>query len=200
MCSMEKGRWIGGMESNVMTHTRDVDAASEQIITLFERYHQPLFAYLYRLLGEAEWAHDLTQDTFLRLYETRSRLATVENQRAWVYRIASNLAFNALKRRRRFQWLPWHDDGPLQREGSLAQGDPAATVETERHVSRALAKLSPEYRAPLLLFSQFDFSVREVATALEISEGAVKTRLFRAREMFREAYEQGEFANEERAK
>lgn len=184
------------MESNLMTRASRSDTLTEQVVALFETYHEPIFAYLYRLLQDAEWAHDLTQDTFVRLFETRGRLAGVQNQRAWVYRIATNLALNALKRRSRFRWLPWRDGDAWQSEGWLAQGDPEKDVELERLVTRALASMTPDYRAPLLLYSQFDFSVREIAEALGLSEGAVKTRLFRAREMFREAYTKDHTSNE----
>lgn len=193
---MEKQVWTGAMESNFMTHTRQADVDTEQVLDLFEMYHESVFAYLYRLLGDAEWAHDLTQETFLRLFETRERLSAVENRRAWMYRIASNMAFNALKRRKRFRWLPWRDDDALRSESELVQKNISGNLEVEQQVSRALSTLSPEYRAPLLLFSHFDFSVREVAGALDLSESAVKTRLFRAREMFREAYEQAQVSDE----
>ena len=184
------------MESNVMTYDRRADVLSEQVVALFEAYHEPIFGYVYRLVDDAEWAHDLVQETFLRLFETRDRLADVSNPRAWVYRIASNLALNALKRRRRFSWLPWRDGDAWHDASRGSLPDPAEAVQLQRQVSRALARLTPDYRAPLLLYSHFDFTVREVAEALELSEGAVKTRLYRAREKFREAYSEDEVQNE----
>ena len=72
------------------------------VVDLFEQYHSAVFAYLYRVVDDREWAHDLTQETFLRLFRARGRLSQVKNRRAWMYRIATNLALNALKRRRRF--------------------------------------------------------------------------------------------------
>jgi RNA polymerase sigma-70 factor (ECF subfamily) len=59
-------------------------------------------------------------------------------------------------------------------------------------VERALGALSEEYRAPLLLFGHYGFHVAEIADMLGISEGAVKTRVYRAKEMFIRAYRQGE--------
>ena len=168
-----------------MTYNAADDVSGEHVASLFEAHHEAIFAYLYRLLDDAEWAHDLTQETFLQLYRTRRRLSGVKNERAWIYRIAGNLAFNALKRRRRFTWLPWREgDAPLL----LADG-PRRHLQEKGQVARALAALSPTYRAPLLLYSHYDFSVREVAEVLDISEAAVKTRLYRAREKFRRAYE-----------
>jgi RNA polymerase sigma-70 factor (ECF subfamily) len=158
------------------------------VADLFEQYQAPVFAYLYRLVGDREWAHDLSQEAFLQLFRARHRLPEVENQRAWVYRIATNLALNALKRSRRFAWLPWRQVDDLRVHGS----DPAEQVDEQTSLERALAELPADYRAPLLLYSRYGFSVREVARALDVSEGAVKTRLFRAREMFRQAYERGD--------
>lgn len=172
------------METDAMSQPATADALAAHVADLFEEHHEAIFAYLYRLLDEKEWAHDLTQETFLKVYQSRDRLEAVENERAWIYRIAGNLAFTALKRRRRFAWLPWRaDDTPR-----LLADDPAAKVEQEQRVARALRALSPTYRAPLLLYSHFGMSVREVAGALELSESAVKVRLHRARKMFRDAY------------
>lgn len=154
------------------------------VTELFDRYHAAIFAYLYRLLGDRETANDLTQETFVKVYETRHRLADVENQRAWIYRIATNLAHNARKRGQRFEWLSWQQGDDLE----TLPPDLVGRGETTAAVERALAALSPDYRAPLLLYSHDGWSVEEVAAALGISQSAVKTRLYRAREMFRRAY------------
>ena len=143
-----------------------------------------MFAYLYRLVDDRDWAHDLCQETFLRLFRARNRLPQVANPRAYVYRIATNIALNALKRRHRFAWLPWRNSDALH----LTTPDPAEQVAQRLGVEQALIQLPPHYRAPLLLYSHYGFSVREVAEVLNISEGAVKTRLHRARELFRQEY------------
>ena len=162
---------------------------SKQLVAdLFEQYHGAIFAYLYRIVGEREVAHDLCQETFLRVLRAHSRLRWVDNRRAWIYRIATNVAFNDLKRRRRFAWLPWRNvDGV-----AVPTPDPGEQTDRRVTVERILAQLPMHYRAPLLLYSHYGFSVREVAEVLEISEGAVKTRLHRAREAFRRLYEGAE--------
>jgi len=105
----------------------------------------------------------------------------VDNRRAWLYRIATNLAIDANRRQRRWQWLPWH--------GIDAAGDfTAQQADLNLAVAEALAALPVAYRAPLLLYSGYGFSVREVAEALDLGHEAVKTRLYRARKMFRRAY------------
>jgi RNA polymerase sigma-70 factor (ECF subfamily) len=125
-------------------------------------------------------------------------LPQVENRRAWVYRVATNVPINARRRRRRFAWLPWrHVDDASQVGAGLVGPNPAERSDQRVAIEQALLELPPQYRAPLLLYSHYDFNVREVAEALEISPGAVKTRLYRAREMFRQAYVRG--AEHERA-
>lgn len=158
------------------------------VVDLFEQYHSAVFAYLYRMVDDREWAHDLTQETFLRLFRARGRLPQIENRRAWIYRIATNLALNGLKRRQRFAWLPWRST----EVGILTGPDLTEQAHQSIAVERALAQLPPHYRAPLLLHSHYGLSVQEVAQALNISVSAVKTRLFRAREMFRQVYDGGD--------
>ena len=70
----------------------------------------------------------------------------------------------------------------------MPSDDPIKRIHQRDEVAKALATLPIKYRAPLLLYSYDDLTVREVATTLNLSEGAVKTRLHRAREMFRQAY------------
>jgi RNA polymerase sigma-70 factor, ECF subfamily len=162
------------------------DRAAELVAALFERHQAEIFAYLYRLVNNRDLAHDLTQETFLRLLAQGDRLAEVENQRAWIYRVAGNLAFNALKRRRLFAWLPW----PMADALGLSRPDPADALGEETAVSQTLAALPPHYRAVLLLYAHYEMSVREIAIALDISESNVKVRLHRAREKFRQIYEE----------
>lgn len=151
---------------------------------LFERYHVELFAYLLRLVNDREMAQDLVQETFLNAWRARRRSGAIQNPRAWLYRIATNLALNAVKRRRRFAWLPWF----AVKETLPTHQATADECGTRDAVETALRALPVTYRAPLLLYAQYGFSVAEVAETLGISAGAVKTRLYRARELFRQAY------------
>ncbi len=164
------------------------DDARALVAELFDCHHSAIFAYLYRLCGAREWAEDLLQETFLRAFNARQRLPHVANRRAWLYRIATNVAFTALRRQRRFIWLPWrHTDDP-----ALSRPDAGEQVGRGNAVERALATLPPDQRALLLLHNHHGFSMSELAEALAIREGAVRTRLCRARERFRRAYEREE--------
>ncbi len=163
------------------------DAATDLAHGLFERHHAEVYAYLCRMVRDAAWAEDLAQETFLRAFEARASLSQVENRRAWLYRVATNLALNALKRRHRFAWLPWQ-----AAERRSPRHDVAEAVASRSAVEAALAALPAGLRAPLLLYAHEEMSVAEVAQALGLSEGAAKMRLLRARRLFRQAYERGD--------
>ncbi len=169
------------MAADPPIHLPDADLAH----ALFERHHAEVYAYLRRMVGDGALAEDLVQETFLRAFAARAGLPRVQNPRAWLYRVATNLALNALKRRRRFAWLPWHAGAERQ----ATERDPAEALGAYSAVEAALATLSPQLRAPLLLYACEGMSVAEVAEALGLSEGAVKMRLQRARRLFRQAYE-----------
>jgi RNA polymerase sigma-70 factor (ECF subfamily) len=155
---------------------------------LFEQHKSAVFAYILRLTSDGGLAEELTQETFLRVFEARSRLQRVANLRAWVFRVATNTTFSALRRRRLYVWLPWEDTD----RAAARTTDAAESVGLKDAIEQALSSLAPHYRAPLLLFSYYGFSVAETAAILGISEGAVKTRVYRAKEMFQQAYGRGE--------
>jgi RNA polymerase sigma-70 factor, ECF subfamily len=176
------------MTLHTLASANPPDELTTQVVALYAQYQTATCAYLYSLLGEWNLANDLNQELYLRLFRTRIQLPGIENPRAWVYQIATNLALNAIKRRKRFAWLPWHqasNEAQLTWQHDLA----SATADRER-LEQALVKVPADYRAVLLLFSGHGFSIREIATALQISEGAVKVRLHRARAMFAEVYEE----------
>jgi RNA polymerase sigma-70 factor (ECF subfamily) len=156
---------------------------------LYNAYCQPLYGYLYRLVGDVARAEELVQDVFMRAYAAPLDPATQPNYRAWLYRIATNAARDWFRRQRLRRWLPLggDDDDPNQPEG-LPADDTSLPVEERLAVEDALRSLPPNYRAPLVLFVIEGLAVAEIATVIGISPGAVKTRLCRARALFRDAY------------
>jgi len=174
-----------------MPHSNGSDSAGEDVEARFERLfltHQtPILNYLYRFVGDVGRAEELAQETFIKAYRALTRLPADANERAWLYRIATNTARDWNRRRRLIQWLPL-----LNRDNdSLSKGDPAGQIVEAEAVQRALASLPVIYREPLLLYSMQGFSTAEIADILGLSQSAVKVRLFRARELFRGVY-QGE--------
>ena len=156
--------------------------AERTFAALFREYEQPICSYLMRMTGDRAHAQDLAQETFIRAYEALKQGTELHNPRAWLYRVASRLAIDHHRRRnrRRVTTLPEQLSGQTEREAELLQ---------RLAVQSALNALHPKYRVPLLLYVYEGWTVLEIAETMQLSESAVKMRLSRAREMFRQAYE-----------
>jgi RNA polymerase sigma-70 factor (ECF subfamily) len=174
-------------ESEWLTRARTGDAAAFEAI--YQRYERRIYSYIYRLMGNAEDASDLTQDTFVKAYQALPRAQGEMNLSAWLHRIASNTCLDVLRRRRLVQWLPWDvfDTNPAIEPA--APDDPAGSYvkqETSAEVHLILAKLSPKHRVALVLKEYQGLSCDEIAEVMGTSRSAVKSLLFRAREEFRQ--------------
>ncbi len=186
-----------------------------QFEALFTRFQTPICNYLYRLVGNREQAFDLAQDVFVKAYRALAGGTTIQAGAlsSWLYRIASNTATDALRRRRLIAWLPLSlfnedrgvgagmpgsdsDDGMptgTSMFGSASGYDGArfeAHVAEREAVQHVLAKLPEKYAACLLLYEYEGFSCAEIAEMLDVSPSAVKMRLMRAREKFIALYQQ----------
>jgi len=170
-----------------------------QFEQLFARYHPQLLDFLYGMTRDRDLAADLAQETFLRAYAAESDLATIAAPQAWLYRIATNTAINATRRRRRYDWLPLSrvepdaggnssDRWPLPPPTYLPYEDVAATVAERDAVWSVLAELPPRWRAVLLLQTVGGFAVGEIAELLHLSDANVRKLLFRAKERFRQVH------------
>jgi RNA polymerase sigma-70 factor (ECF subfamily) len=155
----------------------------EEFEALFQQYEQAICSYLAQLTGDLARAQELTQETFLRAYQAMARGERWENPRAWLYRVASRLAANDYRRQKLLQWLPLRDHDPLPGPGL------AETCAERLAFQAALVTLPPKYRVPLVLSLYAGYRVAEIGDILNLGTSAVKMRVSRAREMFRQAYE-----------
>jgi RNA polymerase sigma-70 factor, ECF subfamily len=155
---------------------------SHTVEHLYHEHRRPLLAYLVRLVDDREAAEDLCQETFLKALRSWARHDPAASPVAWLYRIATNTAYDHLRRRRRAILTP------LVEVDVLADAHAAGLDEGEG-VRRALAELPARYRVPLLLHTCAGHSLQEIADALGCSHAAVKMRLLRARERFRQVYQ-----------
>jgi RNA polymerase sigma-70 factor (ECF subfamily) len=153
---------------------------------IYDEYKTPIYNYIYHLVGNREQADDLTQDTFLKAFKALPKMDASLKLSAWLYRIATNTAYDALRRRKLIAWLPWQD---LDHEpADVESADPQETIGTTELVHAALRRMPRHYRAALLLYTQEGFSYAEIAKTLSIAESGVKMYLSRARHSFREHY------------
>lgn len=151
--------------------------------TLFARWAGPLLRFLTRMLRDASAAEDLVQEAFLRVHRARSRYRPDARFSTWLYRIATNLALNELRRPRR---RDPHDSvdvdgGPRLAAASPAPDEAADARRRSAAVEQALGRLPDRQRAALLLAAVEGRSYAEVAEALDVSEQAVKALVHRAR-------------------
>jgi RNA polymerase sigma-70 factor (ECF subfamily) len=149
---------------------------------LFARHYDMVYGVLYRLIGSRAEAEDLAQEVFLKLY--RRRLRRGENVAGWLYRVAVNTGYNALRAAARAS----------QREHLAERAGASHTVEEQveqreqaHRVRLALARIRPR-SAKLLLLRGMGLSYAEAADAIGVTPGSVGTLLARAQREFRKTY------------
>lgn len=151
---------------------------ADTVAGAYAAFHAELAGFLRRETREAEVAEDLAQEAFLRLQRELLRGRVPDNPRAWLFRVAANLAISRGRRlavaRRRLA-----DTWPEAGWGESPESS-AIRVERSAYLGGALADLAPEARLALTLAAQ-GFSGREIATVLGRSETATRTLLCRAR-------------------
>jgi RNA polymerase sigma-70 factor (ECF subfamily) len=165
---------------------RGREAALEGLV----REHSRLvYRIAYAVLRRHHDAEDATQETFLRLLRYSSKLAEVEDAKTWLARIAWRVAVNGSKKRNWQREIPLDD--PEKPAAEAASSDvPADQTVNGTQVSAALerliAALPERLRQPLTLSTIEEMSPQEVATTLGINEAAVRSRVFRARQILKE--------------
>jgi RNA polymerase sigma-70 factor (ECF subfamily) len=154
---------------------------------LIERHHDEIYRYLWRLLNSAGWsdsmaeAQDLTQEVFLRAYRAYGRLQHGSNQRAWLYKIATNCAYTAIKRdQRQAQYSDASKDDVHQIPASeLQMPDHQVMVgETLGSIRRSLAALPPKQGAAVVLRHVQALSYAEIAEALDCSKESARANVY----------------------
>lgn len=163
-------------------------AAFMQIV---DAYQRPVYNLCYRMLGDAADAEDAAQETFLRAY---TKLKSYQHDRkfsSWLLSIASHYCIDLL-RRRRYRLVSW-DDLPPWRWLPAAGPQPeevALTREAHHTLDTLLDSLPSDYRAAIILRYWYEMSYDEIAETLSTTVSAIKSRLFRARQMLATAAEQ----------
>ena len=188
------------------THDRDLmrriarERDSDAFDILADRYREPLRRFLLsRLNNDAATTDDLLQETLLRLWTRAYSYSGHGPVKAWLFRIATHLAQNqrrATARRRESPLLPETDDDTLPAHladvAALAPEEAAVRADASARFRRLLAELPEETRELLRHAHEEEHPLRELAGALGIPEGTVKSRLFHARKRIARAWEEME--------
>lgn len=165
---------------------RDEDAFTE----LVTAYQRRVFNVIYRIVGDRQESEDVAQEVFVAVFKYIDSFRGESKFSTWLYRIANNRALNRVKYLGRRSYKKHQDfedthDATLQASGTqntAARPDEHA-LGNELHaiINAGLATLSEEHRTVVVLRDVEDMSYTEIAEALEIAEGTVKSRLYRAR-------------------
>ncbi|MBL8212238.1 MAG: RNA polymerase sigma factor [Bryobacterales bacterium] len=147
---------------------------------LVSRWEKRIFNYLLRLVGNREDAMDLSQDVFLKAYQSLRKLDDPARFAPWLFRIAHNEAYSLLRKPRQDGELPGDiGDGPAY--GRMLP------VETSLAVERALKRLNADQREAVLLKVYEGFKFEEIAEVLDTPVSTIKSRVYTAFELLKES-------------
>jgi RNA polymerase sigma-70 factor (ECF subfamily) len=161
---------------------------------LMDRWQRPLTSYLLRLTGDHTTACDLAEETFVQVYQSRSRYRPTGAFSTWLFAIASNLFRNFARWRRRHRTESMDlttdaDSKPLSEKVHDASPQPAEAAEiTERShaVRTAVLSLPDDQRQAIVLFEYEGLSHGEIARVMSCTPKSVEARLYRARAALRD--------------
>lgn len=172
---------------------REVRAGDEQAFAeLVELYKDKVYQVAYRMVGNVHEAQDVAQEAFLRAY---TNIDTYDIQRkfsTWLFRIATNVAIDRLRKRK----PDFHLEDPVQGadgltiESQLAADeepvdDQVIQMETRDWIQQEIQALPPKYRMAVLLKYMEDLSLKEISDILDLPVSTVKSRIHRGREALR---------------
>jgi len=176
-------------DAQLMLRVRDGDGAS--FTELLEKHRSPVVHFLYRMVQDHAVAEELAQEVFLRVYRSRNTYEPTAKFTTWLFRIATHLALNWLRDGKNERGQERLDD--VTGDGPAREvPDRRITVEQRMvyevrldEVRRAIAALPEKQRAAVLMHKYEEMEYSQIARALDCSESAVKSLLFRAYETLR---------------
>jgi RNA polymerase sigma-70 factor (ECF subfamily) len=174
------------------------DAAFTQLVT---KYKDALTNYLNVMVGDYDIAVDLSQETFLRVYRNIGRYSNIYQFSTWIYRIATNLAIDEMRYRKRrgqvFYRNVWNTrpanatEGPEFEISDARRGprDEVLRKESSQVLGDAIRSLPEKYRTAFIMKEVQELPYETIAKVLKCSPGTIKSRLHRARELLQRKLE-----------
>ena len=168
--------------------TGDKDAFAK----LVEKYQRPVYSVCYRMLGTPTAAEDAAQEAFIRAFLALDRYDSNRSFATWILSIASSYSIDQLRKKKvtilsmdneKYGWMAPPDPGPSPEKAALDK-------EKSALVQNILADLPETDRAAVILQFWHDYSYDEIAETLGLSSSAVKSRLFRARRLMAEKWQE----------
>lgn len=180
---------LSGLTTDRNVENGQATSASEMLEALVSQHSRLVYRIAYAVLRSHHDAEDATQETFLRVLRYSAKLAAVENPKTWLARVAWRVAVDRNGKRRAAQEVLYDD--PEDVEVEIASTDTAADDEIHSSqlgaaLANLIAALPRKLREPLVLSTIEEMTPREIAATLKISEAAVRSRIFRARQVLKE--------------
>jgi RNA polymerase sigma-70 factor (ECF subfamily) len=179
---MALARWLA-FHPAAMSPPRDrSDARQAEFDRLFNQYSAPIYNYALRMIGDADRAADIAQDTFIKAYRKLDTLTDASAARSWIYRIATNTAIDAMRRSRHTVRMDEGEDRPVEQpEGGPGPETQVLSGLLDERIGRALLRLKPNHRQCLVLSDIDDMSATQIGEVMGMTGGAVRVLLCRAR-------------------
>ena len=191
-------RGAGAMETRDDSQIMLAAAAGDEagFTYLVNKYHRPIVHFLYRMVHSEAVAEELAQETFLRVYRSRTSYRAEAKFSTWLYRIATNLAANHARDSKAERESPRVElDAPDTETGTtpdVADGSPDAERQLLRRermasIRREVDRLPERQRMAVLMHKYQELDYRQIGEVLQLSESATKSLLFRAYRTLRES-------------
>ncbi len=179
-----------GPEEDAVTAEQAAEQTAEQVArwsAIVEEHSARVFRLALRLTGDRHDAEDLTQEVFVRVFRSLDRY-TPGTFEGWLHRITTNLFLDQARRRQRIRFDALADDAEVRLPGRVPTPDAALLDHLfDEDVEAALAELAPEFRAAVVLCDIEGLSYDEIAAALGLKLGTVRSRIHRGRAQLRTA-------------
>jgi RNA polymerase sigma-70 factor, ECF subfamily len=154
----------------------DFDHNEQQINNWYHTYNNDIYKFILYMINDHEQAKDLMQDTFIRAYNNLNSFQG-ENEKAWLYRIARNLTIDFIRKKKPIHY--YMDSALSIKSPGLTPDQTLSLNEQEKDLYIAITKLKRSYREVIILRKIKELSIKETASILGLSEGKVKTNLWR---------------------
>jgi RNA polymerase sigma-70 factor (ECF subfamily) len=196
---------MGGSAREALTSPSDADVIArarkgdhDAFRVLVERYQERAYGLALRVLRDEEWARDVVQEGFIKVYRSLDRFEGRSSFYTWLYRIVMNLCLDAKRSDRSSRHVEWDETAPLEADPASADAvsavhqeftGPAGSLERaelREFMARAIEQLPDDARQTLLLREVEGLSYAEIAECLGVPKGTVMSRLHHARRRVRE--------------
>lgn len=173
-------------DSRLVEQSRRGDHNSFRKLVL--RYEKRLWRVIYRFVRDSDLAEDLSQETFLRVFERLDQFDPSRRFGPWLFRIGVNLTLDHLRKRKRRGWTALFSEGPEETQVDPQVSDPRIELDVKQEVRAVLDEIPEKYRTVLVLRDLENFSTSEIAAILNRKEATIRWRLSEARLRFQKLW------------